>query len=132
MKGCAAAIILISFSTDRQRVPPAARAGAIEHGVVLWFQMGCALDGHGAADVTVGSVDLSTGKAKRGQKIKFRVLKGFSRNLRDWVRNSAPSVHLLKTNLMSKAPAPALDFVDLRLAKSFVAEAFVIDVGRAQ
>ena len=60
---------------------PAARAGAVEHGVVPLFQMRGALDGHGAADMTVGGVNLSTGKAKRGQKIKFRVFKGFSRNI---------------------------------------------------
>src|SRR5208282_5664415 len=70
----------MTFDRQEADAAPPARAGAIEHRVVLWFQMRRALDGHGAADVTVGGVDLGTGKAKRRQKIKFRVLKVFSRN----------------------------------------------------
>ena len=73
----------LDMALDRQEAgaAPAACAGAGEHGVVLWFQMRCALDGHGAADATVGGVNLSAGKAKRHQKIKVRVLNVFSRNL---------------------------------------------------
>ena len=101
-------------------------------GVVLLFQMRCALDGHGAADVTVGGVDLSTGKAKRGQKIKFRVFKVFSRNLEGLGQKLSAKRPFVENEFdVEGVLQPILDFVDLCLGESFVAEAFVIDVGGA-
>ena len=47
-------------------------------------------------------------------------------------RNSAPSVHLLKTNLMSKAPASAASsFVELRLREALGRQRLMIDRRRA-
>ena len=95
--------------------------------------MRCALDGHGAADVAVGGVDLSTGKAQRGQKIKFRVFKGVSRNLEGLGQKLGAKRPFIENEFdVEGGLQPILDFVDLYLGKSFVAEAFVIDVGCAK
>jgi hypothetical protein len=92
-----------------------------------------ALDGHGAADVTVGGVNLSTGKAKRGQKIKCRVLKVFNRNLEGLGQKLSAKRPFVENEFdVEGVVQPALEFRDLRLGESFVVEAFVIDVGSAQ
>src|SRR5262249_60794035 len=58
----------------------AARIGAIEHRIVLGFQVRSALDSHCAADMDVGSLDLALGKAERGEEIEGRGGKVFPRN----------------------------------------------------
>src|SRR5208283_1852876 len=122
----------MTFDRQEAGAAPPAGASAIEHRVVLWFQMQRTLDRHGAADVTVGGVDLSTGKAKRRQKIKFRVLKGFSRNLEGFGQKLRAKRPFVENEFdVEGALQPILDFADFYLGESFAAEAFVIDVGSA-
>ena len=75
MKGCAAAIIRMWLSTDNAApAGAAARVGAVEHRQVLGLQMRRALQGHRAAAIGVGGVDLGPGEAERRQQVEGRII----------------------------------------------------------
>ena len=59
MKGCTAAIMRIwRFHAQRALADAAAGIGAIEHRQMLGLQMRRAFQGHGAADMQIGGVDI--------------------------------------------------------------------------
>ena len=73
-----------------------------------------ALDRHGAADMDVGGLDLAPGEAERGQHVEIRPAPGLRPRSRARSRQkSSPSVHLLKTNLMSKAVGSAFSIFSM-------------------
>ena len=75
MKGCAAAIMRMWLSTERQRLPmPAARIGAVEHRQMLGLQVRRAFERHGAAAVGVGGLDLGLGEAQRRQHVEAGIV----------------------------------------------------------
>ena len=57
----------------------AARIGAVEHRVVLGLQMRGAFDGHRAADMDVGGLDLAPGEAQCGEQVDARISEFFRR-----------------------------------------------------
>src|SRR5579863_9712588 len=72
MNGCAAAIMRMWLSTERSLAGAPARIGAVEHAVMLGFEMRRALDRHRAADMDVGRLDLALGKAEMGEEVEAR------------------------------------------------------------
>ena len=54
--------------------------GAVKDRVVLFFEVRCPFDSHGAADVVVGRIDVRFGKAQRAQQIECRVVQLFGRD----------------------------------------------------
>ena len=55
--------------------------GAIEHAVMLGFQMRRAFERHRAADMDVGGLDLRLGEAESGEQVEARLLDAFGRDL---------------------------------------------------
>ncbi len=61
----------------------AAGVGAIEHFVMLFFQVRRPFQGHRATNVIVGLIDLTLGKSKVAQKVKTGVVQLVSRDPKD-------------------------------------------------
>ena len=75
-------------------------------GIMLRLQMRRAFERHGAADENIGGVDFGAGEARDSSRDRSSDRPAFRPEFSSApVRNSAPRVHLLKTNLMSKALA---------------------------
>ncbi len=72
MNGCAAAIMRMWPSTGDSACRCGRTVGAVEHGIVLGLQVRRAFDGHGAADIDVGGVDLAPGESENGQQVEAR------------------------------------------------------------
>ena len=74
MKGCAAAIMRMWLSTDRERLPMRPHGiGAIEHRQMLGLQMRRAFQRHGAADMEVGRLDVLLREAEARQEVEGRI-----------------------------------------------------------
>ena len=58
----------------------AARVGAVEHRIVLGLEVRRALDGHRAADVDVGRLDLALGEAQVREQVEARLRQRLGRN----------------------------------------------------
>ena len=57
-----------------------ARVGAVEDGQVLVFQVWCALEGHGAANVLVGRLDVGLREAEMGEQVELGIVEFFGRH----------------------------------------------------
>jgi len=67
----------MGFHTQRPLADTAARIGAVEHRQMLFAQVRRAFQGHGAADMQVGGVDVGAGKAQALQHVEVgRVERG--------------------------------------------------------
>ena len=62
----------MAFDRQEALAGAAARIGAVEHRIVLGFQMRRAFDRHGAADMHVGRLDLALGEAEMGEEVEAR------------------------------------------------------------
>lgn len=60
----------VGHRRDEALAVAAALVGAVEDGEVLGPQVRGALDGHGAADVVVGALDVLGAEAERGEMLK--------------------------------------------------------------
>ena len=71
----------VGLGRERAGADPAAGAGAIEHRQVALTQEGRAFQGHGAAAIGVGGLDLGLGEAEPREKVETRLIQFRVRHL---------------------------------------------------
>ena len=109
----------------------AAWARAIEDGKMLGLEARRAFERHRSADILVRGFDLGLREADCGSRSKPGAFIASGVSFRLALQKSSPSVHLLNTNLMSKALArPASTLAIFSGVKPFARKRLMIDVRR--
>ena len=95
---------------------------------MLDLEMRRAFEGHGAADIDIGGLDLGAGKAEKGQEIEIRILQLFRRNLQDAGEEFGAERPSVEDEFDVEGGAEqSLDLVEFRLREALRLQARGID-----
>ena len=133
MKGCAAAIMRMWLSTERQRLPMRPHGLAQSNTAqMLGLQMRRAFERHRAAAIGVGGVDLGLGEAERRQQVEAGIVERAPARSRGCRAERFAQRPFVEGELDVEGRGErGLDRVERAVVEALGLEALVVDAGRA-